>query len=98
MRRFLNVLRDSLFGWRFWMGTLATFCLHLMLLEVAGFNIWVVLFINMIVGFWLGALAGTADHEERYERFQAARAVWAKRFEEAYRKMGYRIMEKKDVI
>jgi hypothetical protein len=92
----VNWLRyNNPFGWRFVIAMLATGCLNLMLLEVAGFNFWVVLTITGAVGWWLGMLAGAADWEERRERFQAAQAMWQKRFEEAYRKMGYRVMKGK---
>lgn len=87
--------RDYPLRWRFVMAFAATFCLNLMLREVAGFNVWVVLVITAAVGGWLGTLVAAADREERDERFQAAQAMWQKRFEEAYRKMGYRVMKGK---
>lgn len=95
MNRLRWIIRDLPLGRRFLMAAAATFCLHLMMLEVAGFNVWVVLVINAAVGWWLGTLAGYADWEERDERFQAAHAEWQRRFEEAYRKMGYRVMKGK---
>lgn len=77
--------RNFLFSWRLWLALLALLMMQFVLYEAVGLGQWVVLAMNVVVGGWLGILAGRADNEEQLEARERAHARWRARWDHAVR-------------